>query len=57
MHLSLGSLLAADTTLEIRPISLHAATPTVLDPLTVDVGNMIFDDGACAAGRAGPSRT
>lgn len=46
LHLSLGGLLAADTTLEIRPISLHAATPTVLDPLTVDVGNVIFDDGA-----------
>jgi hypothetical protein len=45
-HVSLGGLLPAGATVDFQPQSLHAATPTVTDPLSVDVGNIIFDGGA-----------
>lgn len=45
-HLSLGGVLPADATVDFQPQSLHAATPSVTDPLSVDVGNIIFDGGA-----------
>lgn len=46
LHMSLGNLLPADATLEFQPQGLCLATPSVTDPLSVDVGNVIFDDGA-----------
>lgn len=45
-HVSLGGLLPAGATVDFQPQSLHTATPSVVDPLTVDVGNIIFDGGA-----------
>lgn len=46
LHVSLGGLLPADAVFDFQPQSLHVATPNVSDPLTVDVGNIIFDGGA-----------
>lgn len=46
LHIYLGNLLPAGTTLEFQPVSLHVATPSIADPLDVDVGNIIFDGGA-----------
>lgn len=46
LHLSLGGLLPASSVLELQPQSLHTATPSLADPLSVDVGNLIFDQGA-----------
>ena len=47
-HASLGGVLPAGAVFEFQPQSLHAATASVADPLDVDVGNVIFDDGkAC----------
>ena len=45
LHVSLGARLPAGAVLDFQPQSLHAATPSVADPLTVDVGNIIFDGG------------
>lgn len=46
LHISLGGLLPTDAVLDFQPQSLRVATPNVSDPLTVDVGNIIFDGGA-----------
>ena len=46
MHVSLGGVLPAGAVLDFQPQSLHVATPNIADPLTVDVGNIIFDGGA-----------
>lgn len=46
LHISLGGLLPADAVFDFQPQSLDAATPSVADPLAVDVGNIIFDGGA-----------
>jgi len=46
LHISLGGLLPAGAVLEFQPESVRVATPSVADPLTVDVGNIIFDGGA-----------
>lgn len=45
LHIGLGGLLAAGTVFDFQPLALHTATPNVTDPLTVDVGNLIFDEG------------
>jgi len=46
LHVGLGGLLPEGAVFEFQPQSLHAATPNIADPLTVDVGNIIFDGGA-----------
>ena len=46
LHVNLGGLLPAGAVFDFQPQSVHAATPNVADPLTVDVGNIIFDGGA-----------
>lgn len=45
LHISLGGLLPPEAVLEIRPESIHVVTANVPDPLSVDVGNIIFDHG------------
>ena len=45
MHMSLGGLLPEGAVFEFQPLSLQLATTNVPDPLTVDVGNIIFDHG------------
>jgi len=45
LHINLGGILPADAVFDFRPQSIHAATPNIADPLDVDVGNIIFDDG------------
>ncbi len=45
-HLALGGLLPKDAVVDFQPQSLRLATPNITDPLAVDVGNMIFDEGA-----------
>jgi len=48
LHAALGGILPAGAVFDFQPQSLHLATPNVADPLTVDVGNVIFDHGkAC----------
>ena len=46
LHLSLGGVLPDGAVFDFQPQSLHVATPSVADPLSVDVGNVIFDGGA-----------
>lgn len=46
LHVSLGGLLPAGAVFDFQPQSLHVATANIADPLTVDVGNIIFDGGA-----------
>lgn len=46
LHVALGGLLPAGAVLEFQPQGLHLATPSIADPLSVDVGNIIFDGGA-----------
>ena len=46
LHISLGGVLPADAVLDFQPQTLYAATPSLTDPLSVDVGNIIFDGGA-----------
>jgi hypothetical protein len=46
LHISLGGLLPAGAVFDFQPLSLQAATPSIADPLSVDVGNLIFDGGA-----------
>jgi hypothetical protein len=46
LHINLGGVLPADAVFEFQPQSLHAATPAIADPLSADVGNIIFDGGA-----------
>lgn len=45
IHIALGGLMPPGTVLEFQPQSLRAATPSIPDPLDVDVGNIIFDGG------------
>ncbi len=45
LHISLGGLLPDDAVLEFHPAALHRVTPSISDPLDVDVGNIIFDHG------------
>lgn len=45
LHLNLGGILPSGAVFEFRPRSLHAVTPRIADPLSVDVGNIIFDHG------------
>jgi hypothetical protein len=48
LHLCLGGILPEGAVFEFQPQSLHAAAANVADPLSVDVGNVIFDHGkAC----------
>jgi hypothetical protein len=44
-HINLGGMLPAGTFFEFQPLSLSEAEPSVTDPPTVDVGNIIFDSG------------
>lgn len=46
LHLNLGGVLPAESEFDFQPLSLHAATANQADPLDVDVGNIIFDEGA-----------
>ncbi len=46
LHMDLGAILPAGAEFEFQPLSLHAATSNIPDPLSVDVGNIIFDHGA-----------
>ncbi len=46
LHVSLGGRLPAGAVFDFQPQVLQAATPNIADPLTVDVGNIIFDGGA-----------
>ena len=45
LHMNLGGILPAGAVFELQPQSLHLATPSITDPPTVDVGNIIFDHG------------
>jgi hypothetical protein len=45
LHLSLGGFLPAEAVFEFQPQSLNLVTANISDPLTVDVGNIIFDHG------------
>ncbi len=45
LHINLGGILPPGAVLEFQPQGLYAATPSVADPLSVDVGNIIFDHG------------
>lgn len=45
VHMYLGAILPAGAVFEFQPIALHAASPNIADPLSVDVGNIIFDHG------------
>lgn len=46
LHIGLGGLLPAGAVFDFQPQSLDAATPSIADPLDVDVGNIVFDGGA-----------
>lgn len=46
LHLALGELLPEGAVVDLQFQNLHVATPNMTDPLKVDVGNLIFDDGA-----------
>ena len=46
LHMSLGGALPEGAVLELQPIRIDAVTPSVPDPLDVDVGNLLFDGGA-----------
>lgn len=46
LHINLGGTLPTGAVFEFQPLRLEAATPRILDPLCVDVGNIIFDQGA-----------
>ncbi len=46
LHIVLGGLLPAGAVLQLQPQSIDLARANMPDPLTVDVGNIIFDDGA-----------
>lgn len=45
LHINLGGILPENAVFEFQPGSLHAVTPSIADPLDVDVGNIIFDHG------------
>ena len=44
-HINLGGLLPDGAVRDVQLQSLHTATRNITDPLAVDVGNIIFDDG------------
>ena len=44
-HMYLGGCLPAGAVFELQPQSLRLVTSSVADPLSVDVGNIIFDHG------------
>lgn len=46
LHVGLGGRLPAGAVFEFQPESLDTVTPSIADPLVVDVGNLIFDGGA-----------
>ncbi len=45
IHLCLGAVMPAGGVFELQPLALHAVASDVSDPLSVDVGNIIFDHG------------
>ncbi len=45
LHILLGGFLPAGAVLELQPQDLRLVTANISDPLTVDVGNIIFDHG------------
>jgi hypothetical protein len=45
LHISLGGMLPEGAVFDFQPQSLHLVTPNITDPLSVDVGNIIFDHG------------
>ena len=45
LHVNLGGILPEGAVFDFQPQSLDAVTPSVADPLAVDVGNVIFDHG------------
>ena len=45
LHLSLGGFLPAEAVFEFLPQSFDLVTANISDPLSVDVGNIIFDHG------------
>ncbi len=45
LHINLGGMLPPGAVFEFQPLRLQAATPRIPDPLCVDVGNIIFDQG------------
>jgi hypothetical protein len=48
LHINLGGILPENAVFEFLPGRLYVVTPSIADPLDVDVGNIIFDHGkAC----------
>ena len=45
LHINLGGVLPENAVFEFQPDSLHVVVPNITDPLDVDVGNIIFDNG------------
>jgi hypothetical protein len=45
-HVALGGVLPKGAVIDFQPQGLRLVTPNVTDPLAVDVGNVIFDEGA-----------
>ncbi len=45
LHINLGETLPAGAVFDFQPQGLYPATPSVVAPLSVDVGNIIFDHG------------
>ena len=45
IHLSLGAILPPGAVFEFQPLALHEVKRSLDDPLSVDVGNIIFDHG------------
>jgi len=45
LHVYLGGILPEGAVFDFQPQSVDAVTPNVADPLSVDVGNVIFDRG------------
>ncbi|NLX96118.1 MAG: hypothetical protein GXY83_08075 [Rhodopirellula sp.] len=45
LHINLGGILPDGAIFEFQSGSAHVVTPSIADPLDVDVGNIIFDHG------------
>ncbi len=45
IHMFLGSVLPEGAVFEFKPLAVHAVEANIPDPLSVDVGNIIFDHG------------
>ncbi|NUQ61495.1 MAG: hypothetical protein HUU20_03340 [Pirellulales bacterium] len=45
LHINLGGILPENAVFEFQPGRVHIVTPSIADPLDVDVGNLIFDHG------------